>query len=100
MIILTGRLLATLASEHEKRHITRMDQERIALLEQAAELLGGGRALARALGVAERSVRAWLAGERGISDGVLADTEKALLAHSEKCGRLAVKIRIGQTFPR
>jgi hypothetical protein len=87
---------ATLAIVPDKRHNAGMDQERIALLESAAELLGGQRALARCLNVSERSVRAWLAGDRNISNGVLADTGAALIAHAERCLGYAAGIRAAQ----
>jgi hypothetical protein len=83
---------ASLAPVPEMRHTTAMDQERIALLETATELLGGQRGLARILNVGERSVRAWLAGDRGISDGVLRDVAQALARHAAACGRLQNKI--------
>jgi hypothetical protein len=85
-----------LAVVPDKRHNAGMDQERIALLEKAAELLGGQRALARVLDVGERSVRAWLAGDRNISDGVLSDTQDALSVHAMKCTTLAHEFRVAQ----
>jgi hypothetical protein len=87
---------AALAVEPENRHKPGMDNERIALLEKAAEALGGQRALARVLNVGERSVRAWLAGDRNISDGVLSDTQDALSVHAMKCTTLAHEFRKAQ----
>ena len=71
-----------------------MSSNRSQLLADAAVVLGGQRALAVVLGVGERSVRAWLAGDRGINDGVLRDTEDALVRHGEKCLGLAAALRL------
>ncbi|MFZ4687886.1 MAG: YdaS family helix-turn-helix protein [Polymorphobacter sp.] len=65
---------------------------RTVLLAEAAEAIGGQRALARALGVGERSVRAWLAGERSISDGVLLDAETAVERHITYCQSVIAKM--------
>jgi len=51
----------------------------------AARLLGGNRATARALGCSERFVRMLIAGDKPASPGILADLGKALLAHAELC---------------
>lgn len=62
-------------------------------LDAAAKLLGGGRAAATAIGVNERSWRAWIGGEREISEGVLCDTAAALEAHAIACQAQAAKLR-------
>lgn len=62
-------------------------------LEAAAKLLGGGRAAAAAIDVNERSWRAWVGGEREISEGVLTDTAGALEAHAIACQAHAAKLR-------
>lgn len=58
----------------------------------AVELLGGQRAAARKLGIAERTMRALMSGERKIHDGFLADMSKALLDHAEACRRAERKL--------
>ena len=61
-------------------------------LREAADLLGGGRALARALNISEASVRKLLSdgpNNRGISDGIVKDTRAALHAHAAACAAQA-----------
>lgn len=62
-------------------------------LDAAAKLLGGGRAAATAIGVNERSWRAWIGGEREIGEGVLCDTAAALEARAIACQAQAAKLR-------
>lgn len=62
-------------------------------LDAAAKLLGGGRAAAKAIDVNERSWRAWVGGDREISEGVLTDTAAALEAHAIACQAQAAKLR-------
>lgn len=49
---------------------------------QAADLLGGSRSAARALGIKERSMRDLLAGHMTLHDGFLKDMQHALLMHA------------------
>jgi hypothetical protein len=44
------------------------------------QLFGGTTAFSRRLGIDERAIRRFINGERPISDGLLADTAKALRA--------------------
>jgi hypothetical protein len=67
-------------------------QAQLELFRQATELLGGQRATARALGIAERTVRSLLAGDRQLHSGFLEDTAKALIAHAEQCRQLERQI--------
>lgn len=62
-------------------------------LTNAGKLIGGNRRLADTIKVSERSVRAWLGGEREISNGVLTDAAAALEAHACKCREEARKLR-------
>jgi DNA-binding transcriptional regulator YdaS (Cro superfamily) len=68
---------------------TLTETERRAVIRRAAELVGGGHALARALDVTPRTVQMWLAGDRGIKDGVMADLAQALRTHGDHCHGLA-----------
>lgn len=72
------------------------DPRAIALAD-AADMLGGQRALAKVLNVSERSVRAWLAGDRSIGDGVLGETAAAVARHADAC--LIVAIRLQSMIP-
>ena len=69
-------------------------------LVQSAELLGGQRALARALDVGERSVRMWIAGDRAIRNGVISDVVLALERRASACQAFALDGRavIGPTL--
>lgn len=71
---------------------TLTETQRRAVIRRAAELVGGGHALARMLDVAPRTVQTWLAGERSPRDGVMADLARVLAAHGEKCRALAAEI--------
>lgn len=69
----------------------------LALFRQAVELLGGQRATARALGIAERTVRALVAGPgdpngRKLHAGFLEDTAAALLKHADQCRELEKRL--------
>lgn len=52
---------------------------------EACRLVGGQRAMARCLDVSDRAVRAWCAGDRGISDGVMRDAVAVLRQHAADC---------------
>lgn len=71
---------------------TLSDPDRRRLIRQAADLVGGGHALARMLAVTPRTVQAWLAGDRTPRDGVMADLARVLAAHGDKCRALAAEI--------
>jgi hypothetical protein len=51
----------------------------------ACDLIGGQRAMARALDVGERSVRSWCAGDRGINERIIQEARKALRRHADAC---------------
>ena len=62
------------------------EKEQIELFRQGCEALGGNRAAARALNnIAERTIRALLAGDRKLHKGFLKDMANALYQHSRKC---------------
>ena len=66
-----------------------MDQQaQLEYFRQAVDLLGGQRPTARAIGVAERTIRALLSGERQLHPGFLQDAATALLEHAEQCRKL------------
>ena len=54
----------------------------------AVDLLGGQRSTARAIGVAERTMRALVAGDRKLHAGFLADVARALVDHAEQCRKV------------
>jgi hypothetical protein len=67
--------------------ITR-DPSRRAWFREAVDLLGGGRAAARGLGITEASMRKLLSdgpNSRGIRDSIVAEMRKLLLRHSAEC---------------
>lgn len=64
----------------------------LAIFSQAVDALGGQRALARHLGIAEREVREWISGEVPIGYATLRETARALIAHSDMCRRLERKL--------
>lgn len=64
----------------------------LAIFSQAVDALGGQRALARHLGIAEREVREWISGEVPINYATLRETARALIAHSDMCRRLERKL--------
>lgn len=52
---------------------------------QAVALLGGPRSAARAVGMSERSMARFLAGQVTLHQGVLRDMAAALIAHADAC---------------
>lgn len=50
--------------------------------------LGGQSAVAKILGVNDRTVRSWLSGKRPLHDGILRDTARALILHADLCRNL------------
>lgn len=64
----------------------------LAIFSQAVDALGGQRALARHLGIAEREVRDWISGEVPLNYATLRETARALIAHSDMCRRLERKL--------
>lgn len=62
------------------------------LIIEAADLLGGLRALSRVLVISERTARAWAAGDRNPGAGVWADLAKALEVHGRNCNSLAARV--------
>jgi hypothetical protein len=58
----------------------------------AMKLLGPSR-YAEAMGVQDRSARAWAAGQRGVSDQVLRETQALLVAHRQETANLIRTIR-------
>lgn len=59
------------------------------------QLFGGTTAFSRRLGIDERAIRRFMSGERPITDGLLADTAKALrdlgaeaIAAADQCAAL------------
>lgn len=59
------------------------------------QLFGGTTAFARRLGIDERAIRRFINGERPISDGLLADTAKALRELSAEATTAADQIAAG-----
>ncbi|MBX9884313.1 MAG: hypothetical protein K2X68_05000 [Novosphingobium sp.] len=59
------------------------------------QLFGGTTAFARRLMIDERAIRRFINGERPISDGLLADTAKALRALSAEAATAADQIAAG-----
>ena len=72
--------------------ITLTDADRRTIIRHAAELVGGGHALARMLDVTPRTVQAWLAGDRSPRDGVMTDLARVLAAHGDERRALAAEI--------
>ncbi len=64
----------------------------LAIFSQAVDAIGGQRALARHLGIAERDVRGWISGEVPLDYATLRETARALIAHSDMCRRLERKL--------
>lgn len=69
------------------------EHEQLQHFRAAVDLLGGQRATARALGIAERTVRALVAGPqdpngRKLHAGFLRDTAQALVLHALACREL------------
>lgn len=60
----------------------------IARFQQAVDLLGGTRSMARALDVSERHVTRLLTGNSPLHTGILADTARILLEHADRCRAL------------
>ena len=60
----------------------------IARLQQAVDLLGGTRSMARALDITERHLTRLLTGKSPLHSGFLADTATALLQHADACRAL------------
>lgn len=65
---------------------------RIRYLQRAGEMIGQ-RAVAEALGIEPRSLRAKLGGDRGITDADLAVVGSALDAHARDMQMLAARMR-------
>lgn len=66
---------------------------RVMLFEQAARYLGGQEALAAALGIQVRSLRAKFSADRGVSDADLRATAAAMDARVAEIAAKAAKIR-------
>ncbi|MBO9726898.1 MAG: helix-turn-helix domain-containing protein [Novosphingobium sp.] len=64
----------------------------LAIFSQAVDALGGQRALARHLGIAEREVRDWISGDVPLDYATLRETARALITHSDMCRRLERKL--------
>ena len=65
---------------------------RIVMLRQASEIIGQA-AMAEAIGCAERTLRAYLSGDRSISDGTLTAAAVALEVHANQIARHAAAMR-------
>ena len=66
---------------------------RVLLLEQAARFVGGQEALAEALGIQVRSLRAKFSADRGVSDADLSAAAAAMDARAAQIAAQAAKIR-------
>jgi hypothetical protein len=66
--------------------------EQLAYFRQGTELLGGQRATAARLNIADRTVRMLLAGDRQLHLGFIRDMHDALIEHGRQCRLLATKI--------
>ncbi|KPH59870.1 hypothetical protein ACLIMP_07445 [Novosphingobium aerophilum] len=64
----------------------------LAIFSQAVDAVGGQRALARHLGIAERDVRDRISGDTPLDYATLRETARALIAHSDMCRRLERKL--------
>lgn len=64
-------------------------QERQDHFAYCVRLFGGTTAFSRRLGIDERAIRRFINGEKPISDGLLADTAKALRALSAEAAQAA-----------
>ncbi|WP_131819200.1 hypothetical protein [Sphingomonas jatrophae] len=73
------------------------DVRRMKALESAAEIVGGQPALAAAIGIGTRALRAKIAAERPISDAELVAARTAVRAAAERATQLAD--RIGGLLP-
>jgi hypothetical protein len=79
------------AKEAHSTHLIAMP--RMAALMKAGALLGSAKALAEALGIGERSLRAKTGAERGVSDDDLRSAADALDARATQLTEHALKLR-------
>ncbi|MFM9935634.1 MAG: hypothetical protein ACKVOL_05490 [Novosphingobium sp.] len=63
------------------------------------QLFGGTTAFSRRLGIDERAIRRFMTGERPISDGLLADTAKALRDLGAEAAAAADQITAAPSAP-
>lgn len=70
-------------------------ETQLQLWNEAVQLLGGQRPVARALDCGERTIRALCSGERDLHSGWLEDISRLLIAHAEKCRRAERKLSPG-----
>lgn len=71
---------------------TQQPEIQLEIYQQAVQALGGIRAHARALGMAERHGARLYSGNRAVTVSILADTAAALIDHADLCRQLERQI--------